>query len=100
MTVATNSYYQKLVIAKYLNQTADSLAGLPFKLHDFGFRGVSSAEVSERFIIRSSQISGKSHRGYDFKDFQLLTHFDKAAVEYRYFIYISCISIYYFLISE
>ncbi|CAG5131032.1 unnamed protein product [Candidula unifasciata] len=44
MTVATNSRYQKLIIAKYLNETADSLAGLPFKLHDFGFRGCTSVE--------------------------------------------------------
>ena len=45
MTVATNSYYQKEIIAKYLNDTADTLDGLPHKLHDFGFRGVSSVEV-------------------------------------------------------
>jgi len=46
MTVATNSRYQKEIIAKYLNETADSMVGLPFKLHDFGFRGASSVEVS------------------------------------------------------
>lgn len=46
MTVATNSRYMKEIIAKYLHDTADSLDGLPFKLHDFGFRGVSSVEVS------------------------------------------------------
>ena len=45
MTVATNSRYQKEIIAKYLRDTADNLDGLPFKLHDFGFRGVSSVEV-------------------------------------------------------
>ncbi|BFZ10793.1 hypothetical protein BsWGS_13832 [Bradybaena similaris] len=44
MTVATISRCQKIVIAKYLNETADSLAGLPFKLHDFGFRGCTSVE--------------------------------------------------------
>ena len=30
---------------QYLNETADSLSGLPFKLHDFGFRGSTSVEV-------------------------------------------------------
>uniref|UniRef100_A0A0B6ZJ93 Nicotinamide phosphoribosyltransferase n=1 Tax=Arion vulgaris TaxID=1028688 RepID=A0A0B6ZJ93_9EUPU len=44
MTVATNSRYQKLILAEYLNETADNLAGLPFKLHDFGFRGCTSVE--------------------------------------------------------
>ena len=48
MTVATNSRAQKEIIAKYLLQTGDDLAGLPFKLHDFGFRGVSSVEVWAR----------------------------------------------------
>ena len=46
MTVATNSRQQKLLIADYLTQTGPEgvLAGLAFKLHDFGFRGVSSVE--------------------------------------------------------
>ncbi|XP_013415217.1 nicotinamide phosphoribosyltransferase [Lingula anatina] len=44
MTVATNSRAQKEVIAKYLHETADNLQGLPFKLHDFGFRGSTSVE--------------------------------------------------------
>lgn len=43
-TVCTNSRYQKLIIANYLDETADSLDGLPFKLHDFGYRGSSSVE--------------------------------------------------------
>ena len=46
MTVATNSFYQKEIIAQYLNETADDFSGLPFKLHDFGFRGSTSVEVS------------------------------------------------------
>jgi nicotinamide phosphoribosyltransferase len=45
MTVATNSRYQKEIIAKSLDETAESLDGLPFKLHDFGFRGSTSVEV-------------------------------------------------------
>ena len=52
-TVATNSRLQKEVIARYLSETADSLDGLPFKLHDFGFRGSSSVE--------SSAIGGCAH---------------------------------------
>ena len=51
MTVATNSRYQKEIIAKYLRDTAENLDGLPFKLHDFGFRGVSSVEVLDINII-------------------------------------------------
>lgn len=43
ITVATQSYYCKEIINGYLEQTGDP-AGLPFKLHDFGFRGVSSVE--------------------------------------------------------
>lgn len=45
MTVATNSRYQKEIIAQHLDETADNLDGLPFKLHDFGFRGSTSVEV-------------------------------------------------------
>ncbi|KAL5484004.1 hypothetical protein EMCRGX_G020430 [Ephydatia muelleri] len=52
-TVATNSRAQKTVIAEYLNDTAGSLAGLPFKLHDFGFRGSTSVE--------SAAIGGVAH---------------------------------------
>jgi len=43
MTVCTHSREQKKVIAKYLDVTGD-VGGLGFKLHDFGFRGVSSVE--------------------------------------------------------
>lgn len=53
MTVCTNSRAQKLVIARYLRDTADSLDGLPFKLHDFGYRGASSVE--------SASIGGAAH---------------------------------------
>ncbi len=51
-TVATNSWATKQVIARYLEQTGDP-AGLPFKLHDFGARGVSSLE--------SALLGGLSH---------------------------------------
>lgn len=42
-TVATQSWSIKQVIKDYLEKSGD-LAGLPFKLHDFGSRGVSSNE--------------------------------------------------------
>lgn len=45
-TVATNSWEIKQIIKKYLERSGD-VAGLLFKLHDFGFRGVSSYESAE-----------------------------------------------------
>ena len=51
-TVATNSHATKQIIARYLEKTGDP-AGLPFKLHDFGARGVSSLE--------SALIGGMAH---------------------------------------
>jgi nicotinamide phosphoribosyltransferase len=51
-TVATNSWATKQIIARYLDKTGEP-AGLPFKLHDFGARGVSSLE--------SALIGGLSH---------------------------------------
>lgn len=42
-TVASNSYVSKRVILQYLEKTGDPLS-IDFKLHDFGSRGVSSAE--------------------------------------------------------
>jgi nicotinamide phosphoribosyltransferase len=42
-TVATQSREMKKIILKYLEETGDP-AGINFKLHDFGFRGVSSVE--------------------------------------------------------
>lgn len=79
MTVCTNSRAQKEIIAKvnhlrawgtswlmyllvrwymymyifpfqYLDETADNLNGLPFKLHDFGFRGSTSVEVDNNIV--------------------------------------------------
>lgn len=44
-TVASLSKYCKNIIANALNKSADSLEGLPFKLHDFGARGASSMET-------------------------------------------------------
>lgn len=44
-TVATLSWQCRQVIEAYMQETADSLDGLPFKLHDFGARGASSEET-------------------------------------------------------
>jgi nicotinamide phosphoribosyltransferase len=52
-TVATLSRKVKEQIKLFLDQTASSDAGLPFMLHDFGFRGVSSVE--------SAGIGGAGH---------------------------------------
>lgn len=43
-TVATLSYFQKIVLAKYLRETAENLSPLPFMLHDFGFRASTCVE--------------------------------------------------------
>jgi nicotinamide phosphoribosyltransferase len=51
-TVATQSRAMKQVLLKYLQETGDP-AGLPFKLHDFGFRGVTCPE--------QAAIGGASH---------------------------------------
>jgi nicotinamide phosphoribosyltransferase len=45
MTVATNSREQKKLILKSLIETGDP-SGVNFKLHDFGYRGVSSVETA------------------------------------------------------
>ncbi|MFP8967744.1 nicotinate phosphoribosyltransferase [Pokkaliibacter sp. CJK22405] len=45
-TVATVSNACRRIIARYLEETADDLSGLPFKLHDFGARGASSEETA------------------------------------------------------
>lgn len=54
ITVATTSYHCKQLIKSRLDETAeDPEAELPFKLHDFGSRGVSSQE--------SAMIGGAAH---------------------------------------
>lgn len=53
VTVATQSWHLRQVVRRYLAQTSDDPAQLPFKVHDFGARGVSSAE--------SSAIGGAAH---------------------------------------
>jgi nicotinamide phosphoribosyltransferase len=44
ITVSTNSWYSKQLIKKHMENTGSESSGLPFKLHDFGYRGVSSEE--------------------------------------------------------
>ena len=51
-TVATISRHAKQIIKRYLEQTGN-VDLLPFKLHDFGYRGVSSEE--------SAAIGGSAH---------------------------------------
>jgi nicotinamide phosphoribosyltransferase len=46
-TVATKSLQFKRVAKKYTNETSDSDFLLPFLVHDFGYRGVSSEETAE-----------------------------------------------------
>ncbi|KAJ1357192.1 hypothetical protein KIN20_015273 [Parelaphostrongylus tenuis] len=53
MTVCTISRAYKQQIARYLYATSDSLDSLPFKLHDFGYRGSTSVE--------SAGIGGAAH---------------------------------------
>ncbi|WP_322071523.1 nicotinate phosphoribosyltransferase [Paraburkholderia bannensis] len=53
ITVATQSWHLRKTIGRYLRKTSDDLSQLPFKLHDFGARGVSSAE--------SAAIGGAAH---------------------------------------
>ncbi|NEV63447.1 nicotinate phosphoribosyltransferase [Thiorhodococcus minor] len=52
-TVATISWHVKELIRGYLERTSESLDGLPFMLHDFGARGVSSFE--------SAALGGAAH---------------------------------------
>lgn len=52
-TVATVSWNIKQVIKKYMEDTDGDMEGLPFKLHDFGARGVSSLE--------SAKVGGAAH---------------------------------------
>ncbi|XP_063070987.1 nicotinamide phosphoribosyltransferase 2 isoform X1 [Engraulis encrasicolus] len=53
ITVATVSREFKKILAKHLKATSGSLEGLDFKLHDFGYRGVSSQE--------SAALGGAAH---------------------------------------
>jgi len=47
-TIATNSFRAKEIIKRYLDETSDNTAEeLPFKLHDFGARGVSCNEQAK-----------------------------------------------------
>lgn len=52
-TVATLSHSYQRICRKFLQETAESFDALPFMLHDFGYRGVSSEE--------SASIGGGAH---------------------------------------
>jgi nicotinamide phosphoribosyltransferase len=47
-TVATKDRMCKELFRKFLEETADTLAALPFQLHDFGFRGVECVQAAGR----------------------------------------------------
>lgn len=51
ITVATISREFKKILAKHLEATSGSLEGLDLKLHDFGYRGVSSQEVKNTLCL-------------------------------------------------
>jgi nicotinamide phosphoribosyltransferase len=53
ITVATQSWHVRQTIRRALEKSSDDMTQLPFKLHDFGGRGVSSAE--------SAAIGGAAH---------------------------------------
>ena len=46
-TIASNGLKNYRILQKSYNRTSDKLTNLPFSLHDFGARGVSSRETSE-----------------------------------------------------
>lgn len=52
-TVATVSWHVKRLLRRALEETAEDRSGLPFMLHDFGARGVSSLE--------SAALGGAAH---------------------------------------
>jgi len=52
-SVASNSREMFKIINKYLIKTSDDFSGLVYKLHDFGFRGVSCVE--------EASIAGSAH---------------------------------------
>lgn len=55
-SVATNSRKYYKLVRHYANLTCDNLDHLPFAVHDFGYRGVSSEETAE--------LSGMAHLLY------------------------------------
>lgn len=73
ITVATLSREIKKIIKKYLDETGD-VNGLDFKLHDFGYRGVSSEE--------SAAIGGMAHL-VNFKGTDTMIALEAAEMYYR-----------------
>lgn len=52
-SVATTSLKYKRLVTKYVNETSDKDFLIPFMVHDFGYRGVSSEQTAE--------LSGSAH---------------------------------------
>lgn len=46
-TIASNDFKNWRIIKRFANESADNLNMVPFSLHDFGARGVSSSETAE-----------------------------------------------------
>ncbi len=46
ITIATNSHYAKKLIEEFAVKTGSPLENVQYKLHDFGYRGVSSEETA------------------------------------------------------
>lgn len=53
ITVASYSLKLRRLVTRYAEDTCDNTAHLPFQVHDFGYRGVSSEETAE--------LSGAAH---------------------------------------
>jgi nicotinamide phosphoribosyltransferase len=53
ITVASYSLKLRKLVTKFARETCDDMTHLPFQVHDFGYRGVSSEETAE--------LSGASH---------------------------------------
>lgn len=60
ITVCTISREFKKILAKHLKATSGSLEGLDMKLHDFGYRGVSSQEV-RKFSVSIISLLRQGH---------------------------------------
>ena len=61
---------------QYLDKTADNLDSLPFKLHDFGFRGCTSVEVSGSYLWSFTN-AVYFHMSNSRKSMQLCTVYEK-----------------------
>lgn len=79
ITVATNSREQKKILARYLLETSGNLDGLEYKLHDFGYRGVSSQEVRNQEDYRGALAASVAVRKQHFQSHRYGRKFMRAA---------------------